>query len=108
MVLGQIAREIFRTGYRGLFRAVNFQDRAIDKAWSAGRFNRNIRRGVRHGAGLGAATGYFINEAFDDIDDVFQTPQKRVPTSSKYNKAYNRYSSRNCRRYTKRVQPYTR
>ncbi len=99
MVLGQIAREIFRTGYRGLYRTINFQDKAIDRAWSYGRFNRSVRRGVRHGAGIGAATGYFISQEFnDDIEDVFQTPKRQLPPSGKYSKT--RY--RSPRRFTGR------
>ncbi len=77
MVIGVIAREVFKQAFRGLYKTVNFQDRLIDKAWSAARFNRSVRRGVRHGAGIGAATGYFISREFeDDIEDVFQTPRK--------------------------------
>ncbi len=91
MVIGVIAREIFRQTYRGLYRAINFQDKAIDKAWSAARFNRSIRRGVRHGAGIGAATGYFISNEFqDDIEDFGFTSPRNVPKTGKYAKAYYR------------------
>ncbi len=100
MVIGAFAREIFRQGWRGLYRAVNLQDKMIDKAWSAARFNRSVRRGVRHGAGIGAATGYFISDAFDDdLEDVFKAPQRQLPPSGKYNETRHRPSTRNNRRY---------
>ncbi len=110
MVYGQIAREIFRIAYRGLYRTINFQDKAIDKAWSAARFNRSVRRGVRHGAGIGAATGYFISNEFqDDIEDYgFSTPRERVPASRKYDKTRYRQSRRNYRRYSNYCKPCPR
>ncbi len=94
-IVGNIVRQIFQQGARGLYRAINFQDKAIDKAWSAARFNRNIRRGVRHGAGIGAATGYFISNEFqDDIEDFgFTTPRKLPQT---------RYNDKTRRRQTRR------
>ncbi len=101
MVVGYIAREIFRQAFKGLYRAVNFQDKAINQAWSAARFNRPVRLGVRHGAGIGAATGYFISNEFqDDIEDYgFTSPKQPVPASRKYGKARNRQTKRNNRCY---------
>jgi len=99
MVLGVFVRELFKQSYRGLYRAINFQDRAIDKAWSYARFNRSVRRGVRHGAGIGAATGYFIQQEFgDDIEDFGFSSPKKLPQTRKYSKA--RY------RQTRGSRPY--
>ncbi len=95
MVIGVILREIFKQGSRGLYRAINFQDKAIDKAWSAARFNRSIRRGVRHGAGIGAATGYFISNEFqDDIEDFGFTTPRKLPQTRYDNKTRSRQTRR--------------
>ncbi len=101
MVVGYIAREIFRIAYRGLYRTINAQDTLINKAWSRSKFSRPIRQGVRHGAGLGAAIGYGISEFGDDIEDYgFQAPRNgKIPSSGKYSKTRNRYSTRPDRRY---------
>ncbi len=98
MVIGQIAKEVFRTGIRGLYRAINIQDKAIDRAWSLARFNRSVRRGVRHGAGIGAATGYFISDQFkDDIEDFgFKAPNGKSTKTRPFNKTYRRPTGRYC------------
>ncbi len=106
MVVGYVAREIFKQAFRGLYRTVNFQDKTIRQAWTRGGYGRQTIKGVRHGAGIGAATGYFINQEFgDDVEDVFQTPRNvQVPSSRKYAKARNRPTRRNYCEYPRKYK----
>ncbi len=100
MVVGYVAREVWRQLYRGLYQAVNAQDRLINQAWTRSKFSKPIRQGVRHGAGLGAAIDYGISEFGDDIEDYgFSQPRNvKVPSSRKYRKTRDRCPRRPYRR----------
>ena len=91
MVVGIIARVFQRIGsqgFRQLYRAVNYQDKAIDTAWSRARISKPIRQGVRHGAAGGAISGTFLKELIasdtpgnDNV--VFQKKKQRPQFTSR-------------------------
>ncbi len=92
MVISVIARIVQRLGsqgFRQLYRAVNYQDKIIDKSWSYARIAKPIRQGVRHGAAGGALTGTFLKEllAPDSPGNEFQKPfqkRQRITPSKPY------------------------
>ncbi len=95
VIIGPAIRQILRKGFGHIYRAVNLQDRLIDKAWSRAKFNRNVRRGVRHGAGGGAIIGTLL---YDDDSENLGTDDSN-PTSPPSKIIQTR------RRYTRRTYP---
>ncbi len=95
MVFG-IGLRIFQQAFRyrnQIYKVLSAQDRAIGTAARIGGYGRQAQRGVRHGALAGSVIGTVLSEFGDDIEDGFQ--KRQLPTSRKYPKTRNRYSSRN-------------
>lgn len=85
----QTFSRIATRGFREIYRAVNFQDRLINKAWSGARFNRSVRRGVRHGTAGGAIAATVIEQYKNPLtDNGIQTPFQ--PQTYPFYKTYNR------------------
>ncbi len=94
-IIGPIIRQFARKGFTQIYRAINMQDRLINQAWSKARFNKSIRRGVRHGAAAGSILGTAFTDFGDDVEDVFQRPRNvKVLAPGKYGKTRNRYPRR--------------
>ncbi len=98
VIHGRIITEAFRLGQKGfrqLYRAVNYQDKLIDRAWSRARIAKPIRMGVRHGAAGGAIAGIGIEElknkfGDDTVNGISQIPTKRTKTGTQYKARYRR------------------
>ncbi len=105
MVITVVAREIFKQVGKQIYRAVNVQDRLLDKAWSYGRFNRSIRKGVRHGLAGGAAIGTYITQAPDSPGNGVQAPFRPKPPTGKSYQARGRQSGRFSSKYRRYCRP---
>ncbi len=94
-VIGPAVRYHANRAFGELYRAINYQDKLINKAWTKGKFIKEIRWGVRHGAAAGSIVGPLLFEFGDDIEDG-RFPTRDVFTTSKYGKARNRSTRRYC------------
>ncbi len=96
MVYGQIAKQVFKLGWRyrkQIYRGLVAQDRAIDKAFKVGGYGLQTRRGARHGALVGSIGGSLIGYQGEDSGNAVQKTQQ--PSANQVDKTYNRQSGRN-------------
>ncbi len=94
-VIGPTVRYHANRAFGELYRAINFQDRLINQAWTKGKFVKEIRWGVRHGAAAGSILGPALFEFGDDIEDG-RFPTRDVPPTGQYSKTRYRSTRRNC------------
>ncbi len=104
MVLGQILKVgSFVVKHRKtIYRVLTAQDRYIDRAMRAGRYGRQARRGVRHGALAGSIIGPLIAPDSPGNDNAIQTRKPQYPSRTPYktrNRQTVRYSSRSSKYY---------
>jgi len=96
MVLGQILKigtVVFKYR-RQIYRVLTAQDRYIDKAMRVGKYGRQARYGVRHGALAGSLIGPLIASDSPGNDNA-QIPQTRKrPQTSKPPKTRYRRTTR--------------
>ncbi len=99
MVIGVVAKEVFRQGTKALMRYYRIEGKAFQKLYTGFPKSGVIGRGVRHGLAGGSVVGSLINQAPETPGNGVQETFKRngTPPRKSY-KTRGRRSVRNNRR----------
>ncbi len=104
MVVGVVAKELFKVAVQVGGRYFKYETKAFNKLYQG--FRPGVARGVRHGLAGGSAIGSVLNQGPDTPGNEFQIPfTKQRPPAKTYQsyKTRGRFSGRrrgrNCRQY---------